>query len=54
MKKKKIRKSFVFDVLPEQEMGIDNAIVEFLKNFNVNRVSTHRRVVEFDAGGEKT
>lgn len=52
---KKIRLSIVFDVLPEQETAVKNAVEEWLKNsFRVNRIATHRKEIVFNQGGERT
>lgn len=52
---KKVKLSADFDVLPENEVGIRNAVDEFLKiNFRVNRIGWHRKEIVFNKGGEKT
>jgi hypothetical protein len=50
---RKIRISIVFDVLPDQETAVENAVKEFLKNFHVNRIAVHRKVIILE-GGEIT
>ena len=47
---RKIRLSIVFDVLPDQEVAVENAVKEFLRNFNANRISTHRKEVYIPRG----
>ena len=55
MRYRKIRLSVVFDVLPDQETAVKNAVEQWLKSsFGVNRIATHRKEIVFHKGGERT